>query len=69
MIFNPQGLRSCLIDCDLARKNGRYPPGYYFNETVRHEDARAGLEMVEVLDLHALKLIIQHFFGDNAQDL
>jgi hypothetical protein len=61
--------KSYLIDFDLARKDGFYPPGYYFSDTVRHEDARAGLEMEKVHDLHALRVIIQHFFGDIAKDL
>ena len=69
IIFAPDGLKSYLIDFDLARKDGFYPPGYYFSDTVRHEDARAGLEMEKVHDLHALRVIIQHFFGDIAKDL
>ena len=69
IIFDPGGLNSYLIDFDLARKDGYYPPGYYFSDTVRHEDAREGLEMEKVHDLHSLRLIIQHFFGDIAKDL
>ena len=68
IIFNPDGLNSYLIDFDLARKDGYYPLGYYFSDTVRHEDARAGLDVEKVHDLHSLRLIIQHFFGDIAKD-
>ena len=63
IIFDPDGLNSYLIDFDLARTVGYYPHGYYFSDTVRHEDARAGLAMEKVHDLHSLRLIIQHFFG------
>ena len=69
IIFHPDGLHSSLIDFDLARKDGTYPPGYYFSGAVRHPDARAGLQMKQVHDLHSLKLILQHYFGDIAKDL
>ena len=70
LIFGPDG-SSWLIDYDLARLNnqGSYPARYYFNESIRHPEAREGNIVRQTHDRYSLKLILCHFFGTEAKEI
>ena len=72
LIFGPNETDgSYLIDYDLARLNDVdcYPAGYYFNESIRHSDARECEIVQQRQDRYSLKLILLHIFGTEAEEI